>query len=96
MHDSGYSSAPLTEAEPSASKPVRPGSRDTIDYEQRHFVNLCATAFLLALALCIGWTVKMFDQQQRMERCLMSGRKDCIEIGRVTRGMVQLTPIVSR
>ncbi len=70
--------------------------RDDVDYDHRHFVNLCAAAALLTLALGFGWTVKIFDQQQRMERCLMSGRKDCVEIGRVTRGPVQLPQIVSR
>jgi len=56
------------------------GARDETDYAQRHFVNLAATAFLLALAICIAWTIRIFDQQQTLERCIASGRKDCVQI----------------
>lgn len=54
--------------------------RDGTDYEHRHFVNLAAAAFILALALIIGWTVKAFDSQRALERCLDSGRKDCVKV----------------
>ncbi len=54
--------------------------RDSTDYEQRHFGNLVAAAFVLALALAIGWTVKIFDSQMTLERCLESGRKECRQI----------------
>ncbi|MBM3608778.1 MAG: hypothetical protein FJX29_10080 [Alphaproteobacteria bacterium] len=76
-------------ATPAAAQPplrdrrlVRGGSRepDETDYEQRHFVNLAAAVFLLALAICIAWTIRIFDQQQALERCIASGRKDCVQI----------------
>ena len=54
--------------------------RDRTDYEHRHFVNLAATAFILALAFIIGWTVKAFDSQRALEKCLDSGRKDCVKV----------------
>lgn len=53
---------------------------DETDYDHRHFVNLAAIAFLLALAFCLAWTVKIFDEQLELERCIASGRKDCVEI----------------
>jgi hypothetical protein len=54
--------------------------RDPIDYEHRHFVNLAAFAFVLGLGICIGWTIKMFDAHQTLERCIASGRKDCVTV----------------
>ena len=39
-----------------------------------------AAGFLLALAFCLAWTVKVFDEQRALERCIASGRKDCVEV----------------
>ena len=66
---------------------------DTTDYEQRHFANLCATAFLLALAICIGATIKIFDHHQKIENCLLTGRNNCVEITQgAPRGIIVLRP----
>ena len=54
---------------------------DRTDYGQRHFVNLVATAFILALAIGMGLTMRAFDQQRSLERCLDSGRKECRQVG---------------
>lgn len=71
--------------------------RDPTDYEHRHFVNLLATAFLLALALCIGVTIKMFDEQQKLEKCLLSGRKDCVPVTQgAPRGMIVINRHANR
>ena len=64
---------------------------DATDYEHRYFVNLVATAFILALALAIGWTLKTFDHHLLLEKCLDSGRKECRQVGEPPkRGFVAL------
>jgi hypothetical protein len=82
-------------------KPGQPSERrsmprsevhDRTDYEQRHFVNLVATACILAIGLALGWTVKAFDRQLALEKCLDSGRKDCVRVaGEPVRSVIQLT-----
>jgi len=62
----------------------------TIDYEHRHFVNLAATIVLLSLALVSMWTIKAIDNQEKLQRCFNSGRKDCVPMAAPPRGMVQL------
>lgn len=85
------------DAAPNAKTTPASSQRDGTDYEHRHFVNLCATAFLLALGLCIGWTIKIFDEQQKLERCVLSGRKDCVEVfHRPPRGMVEIPRLAAR
>ena len=59
---------------------VRYRRPDRTDYDQRGFVNLAATACILALALALGWTAKTLDRQFALERCLDSGRKDCVRV----------------
>ncbi|MDF2120524.1 hypothetical protein PY365_33670 [Roseiarcaceae bacterium H3SJ34-1] len=61
-----------------------------IDYSHRHFVNLAATIVLLTLALASMWTIKAIDNQEKLQRCFNSGRKDCIPVAAPPRGMVQL------
>ncbi len=75
-----------------AGKLARPrGFADRTDYEQRYFVNLVATAFILALGLGIGWTVKALDRQIVLDKCLESGRKECRQITDAgVRGYVKL------
>ncbi len=69
----------------------RLGFTDRTDYEQRNFVNLAATAFVLALALGIGWTVKALDRQIVLDKCLDSGRKECRQVTDAgVRGFVKL------
>lgn len=63
---------------------------DDTDYEHRYFVNLCAAAFLLALMLAAGWTVRAFDAQLQAEQCIISGRKDCVEVGRAHTRVIEL------
>ena len=53
---------------------------DDTDYAHRHHVNLLAVAFLLVVALVIGWTLIAFERQQKLERCFSSGRRDCIPV----------------
>jgi len=53
---------------------------DTTDYEHRHFVNLVAMAFLLAIAAALIWTVLAMDENEKLQRCLNAGRRDCVKI----------------
>ena len=46
----------------------------------RTFVNLAAAAFLLLLAIAIIWVFKTLDDQRKLQDCLNSGRKNCVEI----------------
>ena len=58
--------------------PVR--KPDETDYRHRHFVNLAAVAFLLVIAVAIIWTVKAMEDNERLQRCFNSGRRDCVKI----------------
>jgi hypothetical protein len=62
----------------------------TVDYSHRHFVNLAATIVLLTLALASMWTIKAIDNQEKLQRCFHSGRKDCVPVATPPSGMVQL------
>ena len=46
----------------------------------RNFVNLAAAAFLLLLAIAIIWVFKTLDDQRKLQDCLNSGRKNCVEV----------------
>jgi hypothetical protein len=50
------------------------------EYEHRAFVNLVSAAFLLLLALIAIYALTSLDRQMKMERCLASGRRDCLPI----------------
>ena len=63
-----------------------------VDYEQRSFVNLSATAFLLLYALAFGWTVLKVHEWMQFERCVYSGRRDCNEMPQPARGVLVLPP----
>ncbi len=65
------------DADPTATLP-RPV--DDTDYEHRHFINLVAIAFLLVIAGAIIWTVRAIDQNEQLQRCFNSGRRDCVKI----------------
>ncbi len=59
---------------------ARPASDDETDYEHRHFTNLLAIVFLLAIAGAIIWTVRAMEENERLQRCLNAGRRDCVKI----------------
>jgi hypothetical protein len=50
------------------------------DYEHRTFVNLVSAAFLALLALVAVYALTSLDRQMKMERCLASGRRDCLPV----------------
>jgi hypothetical protein len=37
-------------------------------------------AFLLAIAAALIWTVTAMDEYEKLQRCLNSGRRDCVKI----------------
>ncbi len=64
-----------------AGRPVdQPTPVDDTDYEHRHFTNLLAIIFLLIIAAAIIWTVRAIDENERLQRCLNGGRRDCVKI----------------
>jgi hypothetical protein len=64
--------------------------RDETDYEHRHFVNLLAVAFLLIIAGAIIWTVRAIDDNERLQRCINAGRRDCVQIETPSSSAVRL------
>lgn len=54
--------------------------RDDTDYERRTFVNLVATIVLLVYAIALVATLGSLFERERMERCIASGRKDCVAL----------------
>jgi hypothetical protein len=60
-----------------AKDPEGPDGRED-EYEHRTFVNLVSAAFLAFLALIALYALTSLDRQLKMERCLASGRRDCL------------------
>ena len=54
--------------------------RDEIDYQHRTTVNLIAAVALLVLMIGLAWTFLAFDERRKLERCLNSGRRDCLQL----------------
>ena len=53
---------------------------DAEERGHRTFINLAAAAFLLALAFAVVWVVKSLDDQRKLQNCLNSGRRNCVEV----------------
>ena len=67
---------------------LRSREPDATDYAQRDFVNLAATALLLLLALVMAWTIYAFMESEERQRCIDSGRRDCVQIAVPPRGKI--------
>ena len=50
------------------------------DEHLRHRNNLIAIAFVLGLAIAAIWIVKMMVESEKSQRCMASGRRDCVEV----------------
>lgn len=50
------------------------------DEAHRKFVNLIAAIFVLVLAIAAIWVFKTLDEHRRLENCVASGRRDCINL----------------
>ncbi len=60
------------------SEPERPA--DESEDERRVFVNLAAAIAVLLLALAGFWLMKTLDEHRKLENCVNSGRRDCLEL----------------
>ncbi len=60
------------------SEPVEPAD-DSEDDGRRVFVNLVGAIVVLALALAAFWLMKTLDERRKLENCVNSGRRDCLE-----------------
>ena len=78
---------PLSIQHVSGAKAAPESPRDETDYDHRHFVNLAATALLLGVGCAIVWTVLAIDRYEANQRCLASGRIDCVRIAEPTRAI---------
>ena len=57
-----------------------PAASDAEERAHRTFVNLAAAAFLLLLAIAFIWVFKSLDDQRKLQNCLNSGRRNCVEM----------------
>ncbi|MBK9083349.1 MAG: hypothetical protein IPL88_15315 [Rhizobiales bacterium] len=64
--------------------------RDETDYERRTFVNLVVTILLLVYALAFAWTLLAFGRYTDIERCVASGRSDCVQLPTPPRSVLLL------
>ena len=51
-----------------------------------------ATAFLLAVTIATIWIVRAMDRQETLNRCMLSGKQNCIEIPAAPRNSVYIPP----
>jgi hypothetical protein len=54
---------------------------DREERARRTLVNLAAAIAVLLVAIGAVWAFKALDEQRRLQRCIDSGRRDCIELG---------------
>lgn len=59
---------------------MKPAKRDDTDYDRRTFINLAATIVPLVYAIAMVLTLTALSERNRMERCIASGRKDCVAV----------------
>jgi hypothetical protein len=59
--------------------PAPPPDRDHRDPHHRRVMAIAIVAVLLLLGAMV-WVVQLFIAQQKLERCLASGRRDCLRI----------------
>jgi hypothetical protein len=56
------------------------GENGDTDYSHRNTVNLVAAIAVLVLAIILIVALNMVDNQRKLQRCVDSGRRDCLEI----------------
>ena len=53
-------------------------------------MNLLAVVFLLIITGAIIWTVRAIDDNERLQRCINAGRRDCVKIETPSSSAVRL------
>jgi|APCry1669189241_1035207.scaffolds.fasta_scaffold163996_2 hypothetical protein len=53
---------------------------DQDDSNHRTFVNLVTAAFMVVLAIVAVVVIKWFLDSEKLQRCVLSGRRDCVPI----------------
>ena len=69
----------MSEDKPDAT-PAKGEADAREERQHRTFVNLVVAAFLLLLAIAIIWVFKSLDDNRRLQNCLNSGRRNCVEL----------------
>ena len=69
----------MSEDKPSTT-PAKGDGEARQEREYRTFVNLVVAVFLLLLAIAIIWVLKSLDDNRRLQNCLNSGRRNCVEL----------------
>ena len=60
------------------------------EHRRRQRVNIAAGLFLACLIGLAIWTVKLFIDQEKLQRCLDSRRTNCFEVEQRAPGEIQL------
>ncbi len=61
------------------SEPDEP-AEESEEGDRRIFVNLATAIAVLLLAIAAFWLMKTLDEHRKLENCLNSGRRDCMEL----------------
>ena len=61
------------------SEPDEP-AEESEDRQHRVFVNLATAVAVLLLAIAAFWLMRTLDEHRKLENCLNSGRRDCMEL----------------
>jgi hypothetical protein len=62
------------------ARPARDESESRDERQHRTLVNLVVAVFLLLLAIAIIWVFRSLDDQRRLQNCLNSGRRNCVDL----------------
>ncbi len=58
--------------------PDRPN--DHTDYDQRRRVNIAVAVGLAVLLALLVWSVQAIEENERLQRCISAGRRDCVPL----------------
>lgn len=63
---------------PPLNDPERPN--DHTDYARRRRVNIAVGVGLSVLLFIFIWAVQALEENERLQRCLATGRRDCVKL----------------
>jgi hypothetical protein len=75
----------MSENKPAAG-PAKDDPESREERQHRIFVNLVVAAFLLLLAIAIIWVFRSLDDQRKLQNCLNSGRRNCVDLEQTSGG----------